>query len=141
VKAKIQKVLFFVLVAALIALGVRAAVPKKVGPQVWTPGCVSTVPRSWGQFKGGSAQSGLAFEDPAGTLRFVTNYSVRWNSIRCAGDPANSGCFRERLELSALQRDCVKATARRPMEETPRTPRESIQHGNRLAGNFPTCAG
>ncbi len=72
-KAKIQKVLFFVLVAALIALGVRAAVPKKVGPQVWTPGCVSTVPRSWGQFKGGSAQSGLAFEDPAGTLRFVTN--------------------------------------------------------------------
>jgi hypothetical protein len=73
VKAKIQKVLFFVLVAALIALGVRAGVPKKAGPQVWTPGCVSTVPRSWGQFKGGSAQSGLAFEDPAGTLRFVTN--------------------------------------------------------------------
>ena len=35
--------------------------------------CVSNVPRTWGQFKGGSAQSGLAFEAPDGTLRFLTN--------------------------------------------------------------------
>lgn len=35
--------------------------------------CVSQVPQSWGQFKGGSEQSGLAFEDGQGTLRFITN--------------------------------------------------------------------
>lgn len=35
--------------------------------------CVSFVPREWGTYRGGSAQSGLAFEDSAGTLRFVTN--------------------------------------------------------------------
>ncbi len=36
-------------------------------------GCVSYVPRSWGEYKGGSKQAGLAFQDSAGTLRFVTN--------------------------------------------------------------------
>jgi hypothetical protein len=35
--------------------------------------CVSSVPRAWGEFKGGSAQSGLAFQAPDGTLRFLTN--------------------------------------------------------------------
>jgi hypothetical protein len=35
--------------------------------------CISTIPREWGAFRGGSAQSGLAFEDGQGTLRFVTN--------------------------------------------------------------------
>jgi hypothetical protein len=35
--------------------------------------CVSTVPRSWGQYRGGSSQAGLAFEASDGTLRFVTN--------------------------------------------------------------------
>ena len=35
--------------------------------------CVSAVPRSWGQFRGGSSQAGLAFEAGDGTLRFVTN--------------------------------------------------------------------
>jgi len=35
--------------------------------------CVSAVPRSWGQYRGGSSQSGLAFEASDGTLRFVTN--------------------------------------------------------------------
>jgi hypothetical protein len=35
--------------------------------------CVSTVPRSWGQYRGGSNQAGLAFEASDGTLRFVTN--------------------------------------------------------------------
>jgi len=37
------------------------------------PMCVSQVPSSWGEFKGGSEQSGFAFQDSAGTLRFVTN--------------------------------------------------------------------
>ena len=35
--------------------------------------CVSTVPRSWGEYRGGSNQAGLAFEASDGTLRFVTN--------------------------------------------------------------------
>jgi hypothetical protein len=69
------------LVVALVSLRVYAATPKKPDPQVWTPGCVASVPKSWGQFKGGSAQSGLAFEDSAGTLRFLTN-------IPCDGTPA-----------------------------------------------------
>jgi len=35
--------------------------------------CVSYVPAEWGDYKGGNQQSGLAFQDRAGTLRFVTN--------------------------------------------------------------------
>ena len=35
--------------------------------------CVSTVPKTRGEYRGGSAQSGLAFEDSNGTLRFITN--------------------------------------------------------------------
>jgi hypothetical protein len=35
--------------------------------------CVARVPRAWGEYKGGSAQSGLAFQAQDGTLRFVTN--------------------------------------------------------------------
>jgi hypothetical protein len=35
--------------------------------------CVSAVPRSWGEYRGGSNQAGLAFEASDGTLRFVTN--------------------------------------------------------------------
>jgi hypothetical protein len=35
--------------------------------------CVAKVPRTWGEFKGGSSQSGLAFQAPDGTLRFLTN--------------------------------------------------------------------
>ena len=42
-------------------------------PQWGDSQCVSTVPRSWGQFRGGSSQAGLAFEASDGTLRFATN--------------------------------------------------------------------
>jgi hypothetical protein len=65
---------------ALVSLKIHAATPKKPEPQVWTPGCVASVPRSWGTFRGASTQSGLAFEDTAGTLRFLTN-------IPCDGSP------------------------------------------------------
>jgi hypothetical protein len=68
-------------IVALLSLKMYADTPKKPEPQVWTPGCVATVPKSWGAYKGGSAQSGLAFEDSAGTLRFLTN-------IPCDGTPA-----------------------------------------------------
>jgi hypothetical protein len=65
---------------ALISLKINAATPNRPAPQVWNPGCVATVPKSWGTFRSGSAQTGLAFEDAAGTLRFLTN-------IPCGGTP------------------------------------------------------
>ena len=45
----------------------------KAAPQSSFGGCVSAVPQQWGQYRGGSAQSGLAFEDREGTIRFLTN--------------------------------------------------------------------
>ncbi len=36
--------------------------------------CVTAVPRSWGEFKGGS-EYGLAFEDDKGVVRFVLHPS------------------------------------------------------------------
>lgn len=67
-------------VVVLVSLKIYAATPKKPEPQMWTPGCVASVPRAWGAFKGASTQSGLAFEDASGTLRFLTN-------IPCDGAP------------------------------------------------------
>ena len=76
-----RKVVTVVLVmAAFISLKLYAAAPKTSAPQVWTPGCVASVPKSWGAFKGASTLTGLAFEDSAGTLRFL-------NNIPCDGTP------------------------------------------------------
>ncbi len=44
------------------------------------PLCSAQIPSSWGEYKGGSQQSGFAFEDSNGTLRFVTN-------VPCDGTP------------------------------------------------------
>ncbi|HEY2121462.1 MAG TPA: hypothetical protein VGH37_19930 [Candidatus Acidoferrum sp.] len=44
------------------------------------PLCSSQIPSSWGEYKGGSQQSGFAFEDSNGTLRFITN-------VPCDGTP------------------------------------------------------
>jgi hypothetical protein len=52
------------LVWSLCVFKLDAATPQKSSPQVWTPGCVASVPKSWGQFRGGSPQTGLALEDP-----------------------------------------------------------------------------
>lgn len=57
----------------LFPLARYSARAKRADAQIRTTTCVSSVPSSWGAYKGGSAQSGLAFEDNAGTLRFVTN--------------------------------------------------------------------
>ncbi len=38
------------------------------------------IPSSWGDYKGGSQQSGFAFDDSNGTLRFITN-------VPCDGTP------------------------------------------------------
>ena len=80
-KLSVKRIIVAALFAAgMFALKLHAAAPKKVEPQNWSPGCIANVPRSWGVFRGGSAQSGLAFEDSTGTLRFVTN-------IPCDGTP------------------------------------------------------
>jgi hypothetical protein len=72
------------LLVALLSFKVYAASPKpQPQPQVWTPGCIASVPKSWGTFRGASAQSGLAFEDSSGTIRFLTN-------IPCDGIPSVS---------------------------------------------------
>jgi hypothetical protein len=47
---------------------------------VGEPMCSSQIPSSWGEYKGGSQQSGFAFEDSNGTLRFITN-------VPCDGVP------------------------------------------------------
>jgi hypothetical protein len=81
VKKPIQIILIVVIVIlGLISFRMYASIPNAPKPQTWTPGCVASVPRSWGTFKGASTQSGLAFEDSAGTLRFLTN-------IPCDGSP------------------------------------------------------
>jgi len=70
-------------IIALLTLIACRLYTTKAAPtpaQFWTPGCVATIPKVWGQFKGGDAQSGLAFEDNTGTLRFLTN-------IPCGGTP------------------------------------------------------
>jgi len=81
VKISLRKVVLgSLLLVSLLSLTIYAASAKKSPPQVWSPGCVASVPKSWGQFRGGASQTGLAFEDSAGTLRFLTD-------IPCGGTP------------------------------------------------------
>jgi hypothetical protein len=77
-----SKVATLAIIALLALINFRLYTTKAAPEpaQFWTPGCVATIPKAWGQFKGGDAQSGLAFEDNTGTLRFLTN-------IPCGGTP------------------------------------------------------
>jgi hypothetical protein len=59
--------------AASVAAIAPAATTGAANSQFGDTQCVSTVPRAWGQYRGGSSQAGLAFEASDGTLRFVTN--------------------------------------------------------------------
>ena len=72
--------LAIVALLALIALRLYTTKAARKPAQFWTPGYVATIPKAWGEFKGGDAQSGFAFEDNTGTLRFLTN-------IPCGGTP------------------------------------------------------
>src|ERR1700733_1298640 len=51
-------------------------------------GCISGVPKSWGDFMGASSY-GLAFQDEKGTLRF-------FSSISCRPSPSKSAKAKER---------------------------------------------
>jgi len=63
--------------AVLILLGFAWGRGREVNARPQTgfgqAACTSYIPRAWGQYRGGSQQSGLAFEDASGTLRFITN--------------------------------------------------------------------
>ena len=60
--------------AAKISVSAEAASPAANATQLNSDAqCVSAVPRSWGVYRGGSNQAGLAFEASDGTLRFVTS--------------------------------------------------------------------
>jgi len=93
----VAKLWFAVLLVALLSVNIYSTAAKKSAPQVWTPGCLATVPKAWGQFRGGSSQTGLAFEDAAGTLRFLTDIPcggtpiVRLEIRRVADNPQSSG--------------------------------------------------
>lgn len=69
---------YLLLIAALLLLMITALLrpfrTTKAAPQEIFGVCVSQVPADWGQFKGGSEQTGLAFEDRHGTLRFITSF-------------------------------------------------------------------
>lgn len=60
-------------ISFLVWIRVYGARTAQASPQVPLVQCVSSVPQTWGQFKGGSEQTGLAFEDSLGTIRFITN--------------------------------------------------------------------
>ena len=87
-------ILIFAVLWIVGSRGRAAAIPA--APQGGSA-CVSYVPHEWGAYKGGSAQSGLAFEDNAGTLRFVTNLPCGATPIvaleirRPAAKSANNG--------------------------------------------------
>jgi hypothetical protein len=89
-------VLFAGATAANVAAGRPALSVAPAVPQFDSESqCVSAVPRAWGEYKGGSAQSGLAFQAPDGTLRFLTNLPcgsqapVALKIIRTGSGPSN----------------------------------------------------
>lgn len=73
-KTLIVRITLFVILIAGFAVYFFARKTKAAAQLgVGEPMCVSQIPSSWGEFKGGSEQSGFAFQDNAGTLRFVTS--------------------------------------------------------------------
>jgi hypothetical protein len=76
IKASLFVLLLIVFSVLLYARRAKAA-PQDGFPRA---ACVTYVPQAWGDYKGGSQQSGLAFQDRAGTLRFLT-------SLPCGGVP------------------------------------------------------
>jgi hypothetical protein len=57
----------------ILFIRVRTARGSAQGVYTGDPGCVSYVPKEWGQFVGSSALTGIGFEERDGTLRFVTS--------------------------------------------------------------------
>lgn len=66
--------LLLILISGVAKFLLFPAQTTKASPQEIIGLCVSSVPKEWGQFRGGSEQTGLAFEDSQGTLRFITSF-------------------------------------------------------------------
>jgi hypothetical protein len=95
----LRKITAIAIAGVVVLISIELCATRAAAPpaEVWSPGCVSSVPKAWGQFEGGSAQTGLAFEDSAGTLRFVTNVPcgaaplVALEVRRSGGSSSNDG--------------------------------------------------
>ena len=73
-KNRIVKVLLVVLVLVGAKLLFFSAKRANTARQEVFGACVAQIPQEWGDFVGGSEQSGIAFRDKQGTLRFITNF-------------------------------------------------------------------
>ena len=71
---RIVKVLLVVLILVGVKLLFFPTPSTKASPQETFGACVAQIPQDWGEFVGGSEQSGVAFKDRQGTLRFITNF-------------------------------------------------------------------
>lgn len=71
---RIVKVLLLVMLLVGVKLLLFPTPGTKASPQETFGVCVSQVPQEWGEFVGGSQQSGVAFKDRQGTLRFITSF-------------------------------------------------------------------
>src|SRR5215813_8483195 len=98
---------FFAVAFLIPLIGTSLDAPSRANSQT-TYGytCVSYVPAEWGEFKGGNQQSGLAFQDRAGTLRFVQS-SLRLNATTGLGD-SQDGADAKLIKIRA------STTLRRP---------------------------
>lgn len=65
--------LLFLILFLSSALDVRSSTAIAQIQNTYGYTCVSYIPAEWGEYRGGDQQSGLAFQDRSGTLRFVTN--------------------------------------------------------------------
>jgi len=73
VKRIASKVVVLTFLVLLLSTAVDLRTTKANSQTTYGYTCVSYIPAEWGEFKGGNQQSGLAFQDRTGTLRFVTN--------------------------------------------------------------------
>lgn len=71
---RIVKVLLVVMILVGVKLLFFPTRSIKASPQETFGACVAQIPQDWGEFVGGSEQSGVAFKDRQGTLRFITNF-------------------------------------------------------------------
>ena len=73
-KNRILKLALFVLILIVGKLLFFPTKRAKASRQEVFGVCVANVPEEWGEFVGGSEQSGVTFRDRQGTLRFVTTF-------------------------------------------------------------------
>lgn len=83
-KSRVIKTLVIVMILVGLKLLLFPAQNTQASPQEPFAACVTSVPHEWGEFVGSSAQSGVAFRDRHGTLRFVTNFPCNGATLTIA---------------------------------------------------------